>query len=173
MIAADWDPDAYRDQPVLRYQEHGENQTIPLTEIGLSVSDATPDTVTLELRTDERTYGITYALNAAQYFAPTDNNADELVVEDGRESLGLIDYLNSNPITLYTAEFSSIRGAEIFRTDPTNFQPFDQTKLLPMDLDWRQYPARVLDRQQPPRRTLNPRTPLAVPRQHRHAGHSL
>ena len=133
LIGADWDPRAYRDQPLLHYQKHGEQRATSLTETELTIRDTTPDTVTLELRTDDLTYTITYALNGAQYFVPAADNATNVIVEDGRDALGLIDYLNSNPITVYTAEFSSIRGAEIFRTDPTTFQPFDHAKLLPMD----------------------------------------
>lgn len=123
IIAAQWDPDAYRKQPTVHYG----NENISLTDIELALHDSSPESVHLQLQLPNRTYDLTYTLNGQRYFNPIAGSDDELTIEQGRDRFGFIDYLNANPVTLYTSEFASIRGAEIFRTE--TFDPFDRNKL--------------------------------------------
>ena len=123
IIAAQWDPDVYRKLPTVHYGD----ENIPLTDIELALRESSPESVHLQLQLPDRTYDLTYTLNGQRYFNPIAGNDDELTVEQGRDRFGFIDYLNANPVTLYTSEFASIRGAEIFR--PETFDPFDRNKL--------------------------------------------
>jgi len=128
IIAAEWDADTYRKQPILH---HGAERT-PLTDVELAVQEHTPEQVLLQLQGPNLTYDVSYTLIGQRYFDPVNDSDDDLTIEQGRDTLGLIDYLNANPITLYTSEFASIRGAEIFRTDE-GLAPFDRTKIAPID----------------------------------------
>jgi superfamily II DNA or RNA helicase len=132
IIAAAWDPRAQRDQPSLTYDRENDARSIPLTEIAISVREITPLRISLAVTADGLDYEFTYTLGAERYFAPLAGADDDLHIEQA-EVIGFIDYLNSSPITLYTADFSSIRGAEIFRTDPRTFEPFDVAKIVPID----------------------------------------
>jgi superfamily II DNA or RNA helicase len=135
LIAAEWDTAIYRKTPALVYATEDQNREVLLTDVALNVDalESTPDRVRLSVRTDDFNCAIDYSLTGDQFFEASDDTARSAAIQDGPESLTLLQYVNNYPPTLYSADFTSLRGAEIFRTDASTFQPFNIARLHPWD----------------------------------------
>ena len=135
LIAAEWDTAIYRSNPVLAYFAEDQDHEVPLTDVALNIDapGSTADIVRLRVQTDDFNCALDYSLAGDRFFEARDESARNVAIRDGPESMTLLQYVNNHPPTIYSADFTSLRGAEIFRTDPTTFQPFDLARLSRWD----------------------------------------
>ena len=128
VVAAEWDLDAFLEPPTVRHAADGE-EGCSLLDFDLEVeSDRTDDRhVGLLVRGDDIQARYTFSLSGDWFFTLADEGQPTLWLERGNgRRVSLLDYLNSQPPTLYTSDFGALhRGITFVRAAKEVEQTFD------------------------------------------------
>lgn len=135
VIAADWNEIAYRAGIVARYQhQDGETREALLVDLRLTVDrgGVTESTIPFAIAGDGLSARGSLRLEGGQFRFELDRQAQAIALTKRDEGLGLVDWLRNYPIDFYLADFSRLRGAELFRARLEQ-QVFDRERIRPLD----------------------------------------
>jgi superfamily II DNA or RNA helicase len=139
VIAAEWDVSAFNHPLQIRYRnDEGAMVSGQLLDRELLIDReaSTDDTIRVCIRSDDCEWLVDFSLNSRPYFTPVSTELiADVSVERGRTSMLLIDYLNTRPPSFFFADFSSLQGAEHFKSPDDEVDPFDSNEQFTV-LDW-------------------------------------
>jgi superfamily II DNA or RNA helicase len=137
VVGVDWPQTVYQRPPVVRFIDQGEERNVQLLDLELSIDldRSTKQATSILLRGDGTPeFRFTFSYETNRLFEPTSRAVAQAVVEHDRETMPLIDFLNSQPLWLYTADLSLIQEFNIFRPPPDD-APALEPKFLET-VDW-------------------------------------
>ncbi len=139
VISVAWNDEVYQRSNWLIYNvEAGKEQEHELYESNWEIDREMPQPehfLQLRLKVDEKTWPVHFSLSTKRLFTSDFENANLPQIRTLQERLSLLDYINNNPLSLFTADFSRICGREIFKADE-KFSALDQSRFRP--LGWRE-----------------------------------
>lgn len=131
----DWTEDAYRDPP----PELLVPETVPmlLADCDLVPGPLADEGQTISVEVTSQDLGtppcVRFEVNGWPHFAAINDVAEAARVRVGRETSSLLAYLNNELLDFYGPDLSRMRGREVFRSDPTTFEPFDRDRIETID----------------------------------------
>ncbi|MBN9334565.1 DEAD/DEAH box helicase family protein [Devosia sp.] len=137
IIAADWPVDVYRSSPMCRFDVGLGEIHAPLVDFDLIVdrSRSTRDAVCLQIQHESGYSEILYfSLTAAKLFTWSDEKKHDLVLLLESGSINFVDYVNDDPVTLFTAELGSLTGTSYMSLPPEDSLSFDLSQI--QSVDW-------------------------------------
>jgi superfamily II DNA or RNA helicase len=131
----DWTEDAYREPLPELVLPDGVPVLLADCDISPGAMAEGGQAVLVEIQSQEsRTPQLRFDVNGWPHFAATNEVAAASRVRVGREESSLLAYVNSELLDVYGPDLSRTRGREVFRGDPTTFEPFDRERI--QTLDW-------------------------------------
>lgn len=131
---ADWTEDAYRDpMPELLVAE---TAPVLLADCDLVPGPLADEGQTISIEVTSQAPGtpcVRFDVNGWPHFAAINDIAEAARVRVGRETSSLLAYLNNELVDFYGPDLSRMRGREVFRSDPTTFEPFDRDRTETID----------------------------------------
>ncbi len=140
VMAVGWPNSVYRHPPMLRYNLRGEERTVQLLDVDITVDEGASSeaVVAIVLRDDDGfEFKATFSYDTDRYFEPLTPNQMGAVILREHEEAPLIDFLNGEMPVFYTADLSSFEGPNLFRAPMTDLPPFDPAMIEVFDWDGR------------------------------------
>lgn len=137
IIAVDWRHSVYKSPPQLRYDLPSGEMVTQLLDCDLTVdvSASTEDAIVIVLSHGSGLeYKATYSFETNRFVEPLTPNEPDVQIERERETLSLIDFLNSEMPIFYTEDLSLVDGYSLLRAPTDALPPFDDS--LIETLDW-------------------------------------
>lgn len=137
IVAADWPPIAYRNPPVCRFDGPRGLVEGPLIDFDLKVvaNQSTEDALAIRISHDggyAATVRFSFNNNRLFDWFTTNEPALTIVAEDGMDT-SIIDYLNDEPATFFTAELNSLTGTSYLSLPADDDLPFDVGQIEVVD----------------------------------------
>ncbi|MHA1216763.1 MAG: DEAD/DEAH box helicase, partial [Candidatus Thorarchaeota archaeon] len=132
VIAADWNESAYKSDLAARYQfPDGGYRDAQLVDFRLEVDrqGVTDSSIPFAIIGDGFNARGTFVLQGGQFRYELDTDAQRIRLSKRDEGVGLADWLRNHPIDFYLADFSRLRGVELFCAQ-ADWSPFDRGKIL-------------------------------------------
>lgn len=123
VLAVEWPEDVFRKAIVLKYRQNDADQlaTALLQDVGIDIDfgatppGTPPSDARLILHHDGLDVALKFAPGAAPMFRIDGDVPVLLEIDVGGEQSGLLDYLNSHPVSLWLSDCSRLEGANFYR----------------------------------------------------------
>lgn len=136
IIAADWPMDIYRSPPLCSFETNEGRFQVPLVDFDLDVIRESSDKNSVLVRiSHEAGYSETfvYSLNNKRLFEWSSDSATDLFILFDDGDAGLIEYINDDPITFFTAELGSLTGTSYLSLPPDENLSFNEKQIEALD----------------------------------------
>jgi len=136
VICADWGELAYRQPLSVEYiDSDGRGGSCDLLDLQLDIdrANSTTEQVQIVINGPGFELPLEFSLTRDVYFNPINEDANNIRLHKGADSITIIDYLNANPLDIYLADMSRINGSEIYRFNADDFQPLDLESIKVID----------------------------------------
>ncbi|MFA5011147.1 MAG: DEAD/DEAH box helicase family protein [Ignavibacteria bacterium] len=137
IIAAIWNDKVFKNPINIQYIDNdGVNKSALLAELDINIvqNETLNNIITFEINCDNFNSKYIFNLDSTPYFLETNSNTDRITIISEREEIDFITFINNNPISFFTSDFSRITNEEISRYDSDNII-FDTEQIIPFDWD--------------------------------------
>lgn len=136
IISVDWPSSIYRNPPVVQFDSPQGSVRAQLLDLDLAVDDtkSTEDAVVVRLSHESGfVYKFTFSFETDRFFEPFDDQQPGVVVEQERDTKGLIEFINDQMPQFYTADLSLVQGYSLWKSPPDGHPPLDLALVEPID----------------------------------------
>jgi hypothetical protein len=106
---------------------------LQLLDLDLRVEHADEGEVTAAIGNESLTFRFTYSFNTDRCVEPAATNDTEIILDGLSDGIPLATYLNENPPTFYTADFTCLDGFTIHAASLDSIVPFDPERFETRD----------------------------------------
>jgi len=136
VLTVDWDAAAYKSHISVIYDaEHGGSRTGQLIDLELNIDreNSSIQKIRIIVKGEEIESHIDFAISDSKYFKIVEGKYHNIIIKNKGEELSLINYINNNPLNFYFADFSRLRGTELFSPYSSSVEPFDIDRVSVID----------------------------------------
>ena len=137
IFAAAWPPNVIRQYPEFRFSDEAGDVVGPVLDLDVLVdrTASTGDTVALTLSYGNRfRYRATFSFVTDRFFEAATLNEPNVAVEQDRGEVQLIEFLNANPLWLYTTDLGLVQTSNYFK--PSDYDPPTLDRRQIEAVDW-------------------------------------
>jgi hypothetical protein len=135
LLGAEWDVSAFRSIMAVSYEnDAGEQVTRDLLDLDLEIDreNCDRDRIRVMVQGDGLRWPVDFSLTSGAFFEKVDEDQPDVLLTKGRETIPLIDYLNSRPLNFHfcgSGKLYLLHGDELFSYDASHIERFDREQI--------------------------------------------